>query len=169
MNPPMTDVEKFLADRLAARERYLNTQSLIKKYKKQMPDVTPRWNITPGSISFNDISTDITSSGLSIYCCKFDELWAGLFMPSTYEADTLWRGVHDSGKIARVIDAWVNGISLSPIFLVKHEVHDKGLVADGNHRLTVSRAINKSEIPFMVETAKAGWVSRALPSATRLY
>lgn len=160
-----TDLEKILSDRTSAQERCVHTQHLVKKYKKQLPNMAPSWDTDLASISFNDICTSITSSGLSIYNCSMDELWAGLFDPSVYEAKTLWKNIHDPGKIAGVIDAWVNGTALSPIFLVKHEVHDQGLVADGKHRLTVSRAIGAIEVPFMVETAKAAWVSRALPSA----
>lgn len=161
----MTDLEKILSDRASAQEGYVHSQNLAKKYKKKMPNMAPRWDTDPTSIAFNDICTSITSSGISIYNCNMDELWSGLFDPSIYEAETLWKNVHDSGKIAGVIDAWVNGTALSPIFLVKHKVHERGLVADGKHRLTVSRAIGAIEVPFMVETIKAAWVSRAFPSA----
>ena len=94
-----------------------------------------------------------------------DELWAGLFKPSVYDADTLWSSDHDSAKIAKVIDAWFKGTALSPIFLVKHGIYDQGLVADGKHRLTVSRTIEALEVPFMAQTSTAEWIARAFPKA----
>lgn len=169
LNPLMMDIQKKLEDIARSRARYLQTRRLIRNYKKQLPNMAPSWDTDAASISFNDICTSITSSGLSIYRCKMDELWMGLFKPSVYEADTLWKKTHNSGKIARVIDAWANGTALSPIYLVKHEDHDKGLVADGKHRLTVSRAISALEVPFMVETSKVAWVSKAFPSAIFMY
>lgn len=138
---------------------------LASRYKKEMPEIVAKWDTSPASASFNDINEGIAASGLSIYVCTMEEFWAGLYEPSIYEANTLWKKVHDSAKIARVIDAWFKGESLSPIFLVKHLDLDQGLVADGKHRLTVSRAIHVSNVPFMVEATNAAWVSRAFPSA----
>lgn len=159
------DIERFLAERERAREECVRLDELVSRYKKEMPDLVPKWDTSPASISFNDINADITASGPNIYICKMEELWAGLYEPSIYEANTLWKKVHDSAKIATVIDAWSKGEPLSPIFLVKHLSLDQGLVADGKHRLTVSRAIHASEVPFMVEATNAAWVSRAFPSA----
>ena len=98
-----------------------------------------------------------------------DELWTGLYKPDVYDADTLWADDHDSAKIARVIDAWSKGTALSPIFLIKNTNDDRGLVADGKHRLTVSRAIGALEVPFMVQTTKSAWVSLAFPFASRVH
>ncbi len=165
----MTNIENFLAEQARAREKFAKSQELIQKYKNQMPDLTHSWDISPNSISFNDVCRCIRLSGLNIYCCPMDELWAGLFKPSVYEAETLWENDHDPGKIAGVIDAWANGVSLSPIFLVKHPDYEQGLVADGKHRLTVSRATSAKVIPFMVETNKAAWVFHAFPLATCIH
>jgi len=133
-----------------------------------MPDIGAHWDKTEVSIQFNDIRKDIVSAGLHIYSCSLEEMWSGLYKPSVYEANTLWSRSHDSGKIAKVIDAWVQERALSPIFLVKHLKLDLGLVADGKHRLTVSHAIEASEVPFMVESTNESWVCRAFPSASRL-
>jgi hypothetical protein len=54
---------------------------------------------------------------------------------------------------------------LSPLFLVKHGTKDLGLVSDGKHRLTVSRAIGALQVPFMVGSADKGWVEKAFPGA----
>ncbi|MDV6343024.1 hypothetical protein [Nitrosomonas sp. Is37] len=62
----------------------------------------------------------------------------------------------------------MNNTALSPIFLVKHLNCDLGLVADGKHRLTVSRVIGAGEVPFMVEVTNDSWASRAFPSAIRV-
>ena len=162
---PNPSIEGFLAERERAREECARLDELVSIYKKEMPDIVPKWDTSPASISFNDISEDIKASGLSIYVCKMEELWGGLYEPSIYEANTIWKKVHDSAKIARVIDAWSKSEPLSPLFLVKHLNFDQGLVADGKHRLTVSRAIHASEVPFMVEATKAAWIFRAFPTA----
>ena len=159
------EIEKFLAEREREQEEYARLDELVTRYKKDMPDIVPKWDTSPASISFNDINEDIRTSGLRIYMCEMKELWNGLYQPSIYEACTLWKTVHDSTKIAKVIDTWSKGEPLSPIFLVKHQMLGQGLVADGKHRLTVSRAIHASEVPFMVEATNAAWVSRAFPSA----
>ncbi|WP_028600848.1 hypothetical protein [Ottowia thiooxydans] len=161
----MTDLESFLAERERTRKEFARSERLVKEYKKNMPDIAPIWDTTPESISFTDICTSITSSGVRIYSCKIDELWAGLNDPAIFEAGTLWGKLHDPRKIAGVIEAWSKGKALSPIFLLKHEVLEKWLVADGRHRLTVSRASRASEVMFMVESANATWVSRTFPSA----
>lgn len=159
------EIKKFLAERERAQEECARLDKLVSRYKKDMQDIVPKWDTSPASIPFNDINEVIRASGLHIYMCEMKELWNGLYKPSVYEASTLWKTVHDSKKIAKIIDAWSKFEPLSPIFLVKHQTLDQGLVADGKHRLTVSRAIHASGVPFMVEATNAAWVSRAFPSA----
>ena len=161
----MVDIERFLVERERAREECERLDELVLRYKKEIPDIAPKWDISTASIFFNDINEDIITSGLNIYICKMEELWAGLYEPSIYEASSLWKKTHDSTKIARIIDAWSKGQPLPPIFLVKHLSLDQGLVADGKHRLTVSRAIHSSEVPFMVKATNAEWVSNTFPCA----
>ena len=165
----MISIESVMAEREKALEEFAASEKLIRKYKNKMPAIVPKWDASPASISFNDIHQEILSSGLSIYNCQMGELWAGLHDPELFESNTLWSNIHDQTKIAHVIDDWVQDTALSPIFLVKHGSLDKGLVSDGNHRLTVARAIGASEVPFMVETAKAAWVSRAFPTAVCIH
>lgn len=163
------DIKTFLEERKRKQEECARLDELISTYKKEMPDIVPNWDVSLASISFNNINQNIVSSGLNIYCCSMEELWAGLYKPHIYEANTLWKDFHDSAKIAKVIEAWSKCESLSPIFLVKHATIDKGLVADGKHRLTVSRAIYATKVPFMVEATNATWVSRAFPAAILVY
>ncbi|EHL24808.1 hypothetical protein KYG_00802 [Acidovorax sp. NO-1] len=166
----MISIESVMAEREKALEEFAASEKLIRKYRNKMPAIVPKWDASPASISFNDIHQEIVSSGLSIYNCQMGELWAGLDRPEFYESNTLWsNNIHVRSKIAGVIDAWAQGTALSPIFLVKHGSLDKGLVSDGNHRLTVARAIGASEVPFMVETAKEAWVSRAFPTAVCIH
>lgn len=165
----MVDIEKILAEREEAWSSDLQSMKLVRRYKKKMPQITPKWDTTPESIDFNDINDRILASGLSIYSCTMDALWAGLYDPSIFEPQTMWTERHEPTKIARVINAWENNMQLSPIFLVKHGALDQGLIGDGNHRLTVARYVGANEVPFMVETIKADWVSIAFPSATCIH
>ncbi|MBU2122959.1 MAG: hypothetical protein KJ999_21295 [Gammaproteobacteria bacterium] len=165
----MISIERVLEEREKAQKRFAESENLVRKYRKKMPAIAPKWDATPASISFNNIDEKIVTSGLSIYNCQMGELWAGLYRPEIYESNTLWSKIHDRAKIARVIDAWAQVTALSPIFLVKHGSLDKGLVADGKHRLTVARAVGASELPFMVETAKGAWVSGAFPTAVCIH
>lgn len=162
------NIETFLAEREQKRRECDHLRKLVAKYKKEMPHIVAMWDTSPASIKFNDINESITSYGLCIYSCKLEDLWAGLYKPSVYEASTLWTLAHDSTKIAKVINAWVNETPLSPIFLVRHLNMDQGLVADGKHRLTVSRAIGATEVPFMTEAKDDLWVMIAFPSAIRI-
>ena len=166
----MISIESVLAELEEDQKRSAESEKLIRKYRKKMPDIAPQWDATPASTPFNDIPEEIVSSGLSIYNCQMGELWAGLHERELFESNTLWsNNIHVRSKIAQVIDYWVQDTALSPIYLMKHGVLDQGLVVDGNHRLTVARAIGASEVPLMVETAKAAWVSRAFPTAVCIH
>jgi hypothetical protein len=164
----MSDVEEFMADRKRMAEEMARVDALVSRFKKNMPAIEARWDTTERSIQFNDINEEIVSAGLNIYTCSGKALWAGIFEPAIYDANTLWSRKHDASKIAKVIDAWEAEMPLSPIFLVKHGALDLGLVADGKHRLTVSRAIGAKETPFMVEKTAEAWVGTAIPSAIRI-
>jgi len=167
----MESVKEILAEQERTRQECAQLDMLVSKYKKKMPeDIGAHWDTSQASIAFNDIDEGCRSSGLNIYSCQMEEFWAGLYDPSVYEAKTLWnRRKHNCHKIAKVIDAWSQRKALSSIYLVKHGTLNKGLVADGNHRLTVSRAICAESVPFMVEATNATWVSHAFPSAICIY
>lgn len=141
--------------------------SIIAKYKKSFPSISASWDVSDDCLNFTDIDRQILSSGVSVLTCSLGNLFAGIYKPNVYKANTLWnRDIHDINKIARVIAEWENGTALSPVFLVKHGELDMGLVADGKHRLTVSDRISVQEIPFMVQTANCAWVMKAIPTAT---
>ncbi len=160
----VVDIEKFLADRERNRKESERVAQLIQRYKQQMPAIETHWDTTAQSARFNDIDNAILSKGVTIYECDSEALWSGVFKPEVYEGSTLWDSSHADHKIALIIEAWEQENALSPIFLVKHGAHNVGLVADGKHRLTVSRAIQAKRIPFMVEKNSA-WVGHAIPSA----
>lgn len=106
-----------------------------------------------------------------IYFAPFQDVWDGLFDPWVYEKATLWdRKRHDPDKITRVIESWIKGDNLSPIFLVKHGSKSLALLGDGNHRLTVARAINyQGNMPFMVQSGKSEWCMMPYPQRQRYY
>ncbi|ALZ75393.1 ParB N-terminal domain-containing protein [Rheinheimera sp. F8] len=162
------DINKFLEERGRAMRKSRLTDELISTYKKSTPNVTPIWDSTPHSIQFNDISDEILKAGIDIYTASHSDVWCGIYQPKIYDKGTLWQDIHDSGKIARVIEAWENKKALSPLFFVKHGSKDMALVADGKHRLTVARHMGCDYIPFMVQTDKSDWVSRAIPSARKI-
>jgi len=142
--------------------------SLVQKYRKHTPQVTPLWDRTEASVQHNDIDQSIVRSGLTIFTADAQAVWAGLWEPSIYDADTLWKNLHDKDKIARVIEAWEARNTLSPIFLIKHGGENLGLVADGKHRLTVARFMGSAELPFMLQTSDSDWVRIAIPTAREL-
>lgn len=143
--------------------------SLVKQYRAQMPSITAQWDTTEEAVQHNDIDSEFVAAGIAVYECSMSDLWQGIYEPSIYDSNTLWSRNHDSRKIAKVIEAWEAGIALSPIFLVKHRTKDFGLVADGKHRLTVSRAIQTSNMmPFMVMAENSGWVVTTFPAAVRI-
>ncbi|WP_075173749.1 ParB N-terminal domain-containing protein [Neptunomonas phycophila] len=162
------NIEKFLKERARVAEELKLVDKLVRAYKNSTPKVTPIWDATPNSITFNDISNEILQSGMDIYTASFDDVWAGIFEPEIYDKDTLWKTIHDSRKIARVIEAWENKQALSPLFFVKHGSKDLALVADGKHRLTVARCMGCENIPFMVQSNTSSWLKNAIPSAEKI-
>ena len=140
--------------------------TLIKKYKKNLPKIEACWDLSDEAIDHNDINSDIKKRGLIIYSCRLDCLFKGIYRPQIYYANTLWRK-HNNTKIAKVIYAWEQKKNLSPIFFVKHGKEDLALVADGKHRLTVSAAIAAQEIYFMVSRTDTIWVEKAFPNAIK--
>jgi hypothetical protein len=165
----MSDIEKFLAERKRVAEEVARVGQLVSRYKSNMPVIRAQWETTERSIQFNEIDEKIVSEGLSIYACSCEALWSGIYEPEIYDTNTLWSECHDARKIAKVIEAWAANVALSPIFLVKHGTLDLGLVADGKHRLTVSRAIRAIEVPFMVAKTAEAWVRTAIPTAMRVF
>lgn len=149
-------------------EEFKKIDDLVKYYKEDTPRVIPIWDVTAESIHFNDINQEIIDSGVDIYTASYDDVWYGIFEPEIYDKDTLWKNIHDCGKIARVIQAWANNRALSPLFFVKHGSKDLALVADGKHRLTVARYMGCKNIPFMVQANKSCWVKSAIPSAKKI-
>ena len=125
----------------------------VEKYKSRTPFVIPVWEMSEKSIRHNDICGETLDSGMNLYTAPFDSVWSGIYEPSIYDSGTLWENIHDSRKIARVINHWKNGQALAPIFLIKHGSKNLALVADGKHRLTVARYMGCDQIPFMVEWA----------------
>lgn len=162
------DFEKFVNERNKVREELERMDELVKAYKRVTPKVAPIWDTASSSIQFNDISHEILEIGMDIYTAPYDDVWKGIYDPGIYEKDTLWENIHDSGKIARVIDAWRNNKALSPLFFVKHVCKDMALVADGKHRLTVARYMGCKNIPFMVQSNESSWVKNAIPSAQKI-
>jgi hypothetical protein len=165
------DFDQFLSERAAIQNESERTGKLVKKYKKSMPEVSPKWDCSASSVSFNGICDLIVASGITIFEAPFVDVWGGIYKPDIYAGKTMWDSkLHDSDKIAKVIEAWELGADLSPIFLVRHLTKDIGLVADGKHRLTVSHYLRQScgTLPFMVETDKSSWVKIAIPSATQI-
>jgi len=162
------NIENFLAEREQLQIENERMTELVKNYKSNTPNVTPLWDTTPESIEYNDINPTIVNSGIDIYTASFNDVWNGIYKPSIYDRDTLWKDVHDNRKIARVIEAWENGQKLSPIFFVKHGGKSMALVADGKHRLTAARYMTCSNIPFMIESSGKDWLLQAIPKAKKI-
>ncbi len=166
---PSHDVESFMAQMTLAAEERNRLADLIQCFKQAMPAISAHWDTSEGSFQHNDIAEEVVGSGLAIYMCGMEDLWEGIYEPAVYDAGTLWSDDHDSHKIAKVINAWLKGQKLSPLFLVKYGGDlDLGLVSDGKHRLTVARAIRADVVPFMVGLNEVEWVSKAIPAARRL-
>ncbi len=158
-----------LAEMMGDPEDRERINALIRQYRQNLPPISALWDTSEGSIQHNDIKSEILRGGLAIYTCGMDELWDGLFEPAIWEADTLWKDVHESSKIAKVIEAWSSGQELSPIYLVKYDGEPAlGLIGDGNHRFTVARAIGAPSVAFMVAVSDVGWVEKTFPSARKL-
>lgn len=164
----MADIENFLEERARLREELELQNELVMTYMSNTPQVQPRWDTSPQSVSFNDIDDSIVEQGVDIYCAPFEHVWNGIYEPGIYDKNTLWEDVHDPRKIAKIIDAWKHGTALSPMFLVKHGSRAMALVADGKHRLTVARYMGSESIPFMVSSYSSDWLQTAIPSAKRI-
>ncbi len=149
-------------------EERLRVEALIKKYRKTMPQITAQWDTSSIAVDHNDIHPDCLKDGVSLYYCSMDELWSGIYEPAIYDANTLWSKKHDRNKIAKVIEAWESGKALSPILIAQRGSTPFAVVPDGKHRLTVSRAIQEVEMPFMVLGDGPAWVSKAFPGAKRI-
>ena len=141
---------------------------LIKKYKLQTPAVQPLWDTLRNSITHNDICLEIIRSGLILYTAPFIDVYNGIFEPAVYHRNTLWKTLHDSDKIVRVIQHWEQMEALSPVFLVKHGNQNLGLISDGKHRFTTAGYMNCDMIPFMVPSSDNKWVKIAIPSAVQI-
>jgi hypothetical protein len=164
----MTDLASFIDEMKRKINENKRLDELVSRYRAGMPEIRAKWDLSYDAVKFNDVSEIILEGGISIYSCKMADLWSGLHDPSMYDAETIWGRHHIKHKIAKVIEAWEMSVPLSPLFLVKHGAKNLGLVSDGKHRLTVSRAINALEVPFMVGSAGNGWVEEAFPGATRI-
>ena len=164
------DLEKFLREREEILKENRRIDELVEHYKRDMPDITPIWDLSEFAISFNDIDKAITDSGVCMYEAPFHDVWNGIYEPDIYSGKTLWNpDLHDNDKIAKVIEAWEKEIPLSPIFLIKHGTLGCGLVADGKHRLTVSHYLEYSQkLPFFVQISSSSWVKNAIPSAKKI-
>jgi hypothetical protein len=160
------DMDEFLAARQASMVECQRLDDLVKKYKKQIPNITACWDKSIRSIDANDIDSKILSGGMAIFDCDMKTLWSGLYQPSIYEGSTIWDDVHNSSNIAKVIENWGKNVPLSPIFLIPHPIFQNGLVADGKHRLTVSRAISATDTPFMVSFKDVAWAKECFPGAS---
>lgn len=164
----MIDPASFIQEMSRAENERKRLEALATRYRAGLPTITAHWDLRPESVQHNDINKKILAGGMLIYRCSMDDLWNGLFDPHVYEANTIWDASHAEHKIVRVIEAWEEGASLSPLFLARHGELDLGLVADGKHRLTVCRAIHALEVPFMVASAEAIWVEKTIPRAERI-
>ena len=161
----MTDFAVFLDEMERKTMENRRVYELVSRYQADMPTISAQWDLSLDAVRFNDISQEILADGISVYSCDMETLCRGLFDPSVYDAKTIWGPYHSKCKIAKVIEAWEKEKPLSPLFLVKHGTKDLGLVADGKHRLTVSRAIGAMQVPFMVCSANRDWVRTAFPDA----
>lgn len=162
------DVAAFMEERRRDHEERLRVEALVKKYRKTMPQITAQWDTSATAVDYNYIHADYLKDGVSLYSCSMDELWSGIYEPAIYDSNTLWSRVHDRSKIAKVIEAWESGKPLSPIFIAQRGATAFAVVNDGKHRLTVSRAIQATEMPFMVLGDGPAWVSKAFPGAKRI-
>lgn len=154
----------FLEHRALLAEECGRLRGLVERYKSNIPKIAPVWDITDDAVQFNDICGE--GSAFNLYEDSMANLWNGIFQPQVYEANTIWSDDHDSKKIAQVLDCWENQMPLSPIFLVRHGTKDLALVADGKHRLTVSRVLKSTIMYFIVKDDQSSWVASAFPHAS---
>ena len=164
----MIDLASFAEEMSYAENERKRLKELSARYRAELPSIQALWDLTPEAVQYNDINKEILAGGMSLYNCSMNDLWRGFYDPKVYEGHTIWRPLHAQSKIVRVIEAWETGVSLSPLFLVKHGKLNLGLVADGKHRLTVCHAIGAVDVPFMVGSADAEWVEKAIPGSVEI-
>lgn len=158
----------FIEDRRRMSEERLRVEALVEKYQQNMPQITAQWDTSANAVDHNDIDPVSLKVGYSLYSCSMNEVWQGIYKPDIYDANTLWSDDHSRKKIAKVIEAWELGKALSPIYLGQRGATAFAVVNDGKHRLTVARAINAFDMPFMVLGDGPAWVSKAFPGAKRI-
>lgn len=140
------------------------------RYMTELPDIQAVWDFTTEAAEHNDPNYQTKSYEYILYKADFSEVWDLIYRNDAWESDTLWRAgpppSHDTTKIIRVIHNWENGVALSPIIFLLHQ----GLLRplDGNHRLTVARAINASDIYFYIAASDSEWVSSEILSASEV-
>lgn len=160
------EVRQFNEDRRGELERRAAVAAVVKRLKAHTPRVSPTWDMSSRAPDHNDVDENLLAHGLALYTAPLDDIWAGLYDPSVYEADTLWADIHDDNKIGGVILAWEQGRPLSPPMFVRYDHLPEAYVADGKHRLTVARYMEAQTVPFLVPATQkdmewAGGVVRA--------
>lgn len=145
----------------------INVERLLMSYKRKTPRVEPLWCCSPTEKNYMDVSEDILECGVAIYKSPLQNLWDALQDPIVYERETLWRSIHDSEKIARIIIQWEMKIKLSPPFL-QFNKYGKLLVLDGKHRLTVARYMAPDDIFFAVGAGDEENISKVIPAAVKM-
>ncbi len=168
-----TELNAFLErQRIESAARQLENERidvLIKRFKLKLPNTSPVWDRSSAAVHFNDIGSPYIQAGLAIYDVTMQDLWQGLYEPCIYEKDTIWsKEAHDIRKIALVLEAWEANRALSPIFLIRMKPNNLALVADGKHRLTVSRALQAESMVVMVSLNDEAWLGQLMPSARRV-
>ncbi|MEB3767276.1 hypothetical protein [Acinetobacter sp. MD2] len=171
------------------------SEALIEQFKKDFPHFSPLWiNVNQETIikaleqkycSFNE---NIIQNGLIVYKICFELLWEIIDFPECYDIECFWEtndnieraGLgHDDYKIARVIDAWSNKKSLSPICMIYDRNADqknqlKLSIVDGNHRFSVLRYLHYQtqkpiEVLIMVDTETARLIDQKFQNNQDVY
>lgn len=163
-----SEIVKFFQDRKIAEEKCKKINDLIDLYKSKTPTVIPRWDLTEDAMKHINICNKLFSSGLALYKASINDIWCYINDASLFEGNTLWSNRHDNAKIANVIYFWENSKELTPIFLMKHLTRDLLLVADGKHRLTVTRYMNSVDVYFYLELKNCKWLSDLIPTINRI-
>lgn len=156
----------YIIERQAQIKEASRLDQLAKSYMKNTVKVKPKWDKNPTSYAHNDTDKCHTLLGMVLFEIKTSDLYLMIDDSWLYEADTLWK--HHDNKIARIIEHWQNGQSLSAPFFLMHSVNKKILVADGKHRLTTARAMNAETVPFFVKASDAHWIKEILPMSKML-
>lgn len=145
-------------------------KDLKARYMTNLPEIQAVWDISTEAANHNDPDYQKKSCEYILYRADFIEVWDLIYKNDAWEVDTLWREeeppCHDPAKIVRVIHCWENGLALSPLIFLLHQEQLRPL--DGNHRLTVARAIDAKEICFYIAVKDSDWVSRKILSAIEI-